>query len=487
MDAPLSPDDTGGMRPWHAVLAALAAGAAVLGADHPSDGEDHLAASRAAQIGSELPAAPGHRRGARETLAYPAVASSRRIGVNVHLAWTDTPYADIQAVQVALSYLDVRTVRATAPSQLMSPYETLARQGVRFNLVVPGGRVQLPQTLSALRALEAARPGALASIEGPNEVNTWPVEHAGDTGLRAAAKLQKDLFVAVKSDRRLAHVPVLNLTLGGVDPSGYAPLGDLSDHADLANAHLYWWDGAPPGSTWDWGVRVGRTSTPRLAGLAITETGYSSAAGSGTGVDELTQAKHTLNLLMNAARAGVSALYLYQLVDHAPDPQGREMERGFGLFRHDWTPKPAATAVRNFLTILTDQGRTGFRPASLKYELRGLPAGASSHLFQEAPGVFDLVVWDEAARRPKPATPREVTLLLPHAYARLAVYDPLRSRGPLATAIAKDRITFALSDHPIVLELTPGSRVGGSRRPQSDAPRLRTERAVPQVVSQPER
>jgi hypothetical protein len=90
----------------------------------------------------------------------------------------------------------------------------------------------------------------------------------------------------------------------------------------------------------------------------ITETGYYDEPRNpyGSGVDNITAAKLTLNLLLDAASQGVSRTFLYQLRSAYPDPGDTNTDVEYGLFRKDNSPKPMAVAIHNLTTILADPG-----------------------------------------------------------------------------------------------------------------------------------
>ena len=76
-----------------------------------------------------------------------------------------------------------------------------------------------------------------------------------------------------------------------------------------------------------------------------------------SGVDQTVQAKYTLDTLMDAYKDGVSATYLYELLDDYPDPGNTNAQYHFGLFNSDGTPKLAASAIHNLTAISERPGR----------------------------------------------------------------------------------------------------------------------------------
>ena len=100
---------------------------------------------------------------------------TKTIGVNAHLNYTDGKYTNIDEVLTDLSYIGVSLVRTASLSEAGDPlgqahYATAADAGIKFDLVVDGSN-PLANTLSLIDQFEAAHPGSIAAIEGPNEID----------------------------------------------------------------------------------------------------------------------------------------------------------------------------------------------------------------------------------------------------------------------------------------------------------------------------
>ncbi len=118
------------------------------------------------------------------------------------------------------------TVRAT--------FGDAADAGVKFVFV--SGRDDTPATVvQRLHAFVEAHPGSIVGIEGPNEVNNWPVAYKGLSGEAAALAYQKDLFNAVNADPLLKDIPVLGFT-------GYT----VASSNDYTTIHTYAKEGDQP-------------------------------------------------------------------------------------------------------------------------------------------------------------------------------------------------------------------------------------------------
>jgi hypothetical protein len=196
----------------------------------------------------------------------------------------------------------------------------------------------------------------------------------------------------------------------------------------------------------------------------FTEAGYPTlpAPGQPEGVDDLTQAKLTLNLIMDAASLGIAATYLYDLADDGPDPTGAKLTDHFGLFAFDGTAKPSAVAIHNLAGILADGGATAttFTPTPLDDSLIGLPSDGASLVIQKSSGVYDIVLWAEpaiwnaAAGKPIAAPTESVTIDLGARFDRVQVFDPLASANPIQTASNTTAVTISLVDHPLIVQVS---------------------------------
>jgi hypothetical protein len=381
------------------------------------------------------------------------------LGVVVHMTYNQTPYANAEKVQQALDYTGIRTVRDATPLADTRTYDSLASHGVKFDFVLRAeAAAELPATVRRLEAFAQRHPGAIVAIEGMNEVNNWPAKYKGLQGLPAAIAVQRDLYAAVKSSPTLKGVPVYALTLGAAGVADYAKLGDLSDIADTGNAHIYFPKGAPPSTIWSHAYELARHPTQRLPKAVVTETGYTTSKGSPHGVDEQVQAKYLLTLVAEAWLNRVPRVYIYQLVNDSLDETN--WTRGLGLYRFDWTAKPAANAFHNLTGALLSGGAsaagTGQEPA-LDFDVKATKENVNNLPVRKADGTLDLIfwreqpLWDGDARKEIPATTAQVSFTLGSGYSHVAVFDPLDGKRTQISP-RNGRFDFDLPDHPVVIE-----------------------------------
>jgi hypothetical protein len=384
------------------------------------------------------------------------------LGIVTHLDYLNTPYAESEKIKSSLAYLGIRNLRDTMPRTNMVPYESLARLHYHFDLVVRSEAAnELPVTLGQLERLEQHYPGAIASIEGLNEANHWPAVYHDLHDFPAAIALQRDLYAAVKQSPTLRHVPIYAPTLGGAGPNDYQRLGDLSDYADFANAHIYFPKGSPPSGVWDGALALNRLSTPRLAQTVITETGYTTALHSEHRVDEPTQAKYLLTLLAHAWSKGITTLYIYALVDDSTNDA--DWTRGLGLYRHDWTAKPAATAIHHLLNALRAKRSPQTTPVPQSLSYSASPASGQTRvlLLRKDDGCLDLLawrdvpLWDSARYLPRSYSPIRVSLTVTVRTLAVDMIEPL-SGARHALPAGNGRVEFDLTDSPLLVELCAG-------------------------------
>ena len=342
----------------------------------------------------------------------------------------------------------------------MPKVQTLGADGVKIDLLLssvtdgPWGYAWQMENLTTLAPY-------IAAVEGPNEINYQPIAFAGLSGTEAAKALQSALYARVHGHPSLQGIPVYNLTLAGAATAEYAALGDLSSVADYTNAHIYPTNGAPPLSILGWGLQNAAQSTPGKPKV-VTETGYYTLpeATDWGGVTEDVQAEYVLELLLDAYSAGVERTFLYELLDQGPNAKGPAREQHFGLFHEDGSPKPAATALRNMLSLLADSNGAPATPGALRYGIKDAAATVHDLLLQKSDGAYWIALWDEtnlwdsATRQAveRPAPPVMLDLDRP---ATVTVYDPMDGTTPIAGGADVTHAAIVRPDRPLLLEVRP--------------------------------
>ena len=384
------------------------------------------------------------------------------IGVNTHLAYNGSPYANTSGVVADLNYLGIHAIRDQLYTTTLATtnLNTLATLGYKFDFEVtvePNSTVDVAKFMQDLNSFQNRYPGSIGAIEGPNEVNTWKVSYDGVISIASGAEIQKQIYTAANADALLKDIPVYNVTIGSTDSSQFAQLGDLSNYTDYANSHAYVMSTTDISAGIDYLLSFAGIPAPGKP-MVITEAGYTTLPSYWyDGVSESVHAKYMLTTLLDAYQKGVAKTYLYELIDDTAIPS-TSIEAHFGLFNGDGSPKLAAVAIHNLTTILRDTGSAG---GSLTYALSGTPTTSHDMVLAKSDGSKDLVLWaepvlwDQSTQSAVASTPSTVTVTFDQTEALVKLYDPLLGSAPIAAYTNVNSIQVAISDHPVVIEVIP--------------------------------
>jgi hypothetical protein len=423
---------------WVAAIGAVAA--AILVLDDLETGSS--------DAGAPAPApAPGTRP---EAVMARDFADS--IGLNVHLTYTGTPYSDFDRVLASLRELGVRHVRDGLVPRRPDQYERLRRlagAGIHSTLIM--GAPNATRVSDQVSTLKSRVPRGVEAVEGPNEYDVSGEPDWAD----ALRRYQRQLYTSVKNDADLRHLDVFGPTV--VSHGNLDVIGDVRGALDTANIHPYPGSG-PPEPALDRGADAAARSTGKR-GLVATETGYHNAQGNHhdhPGVSEAIAADYLPRLFLSAYADGIRRTYWYELVDVSDDP--RKPESNFGLLRHDFTPKPAFTALRNLMRLVeVDDGRSA--PAQpLDLSISEPPRRVRRLLLRRGDGVVLLALWREdrlsgGARRALDDRPMTVRVRLPRRAAEAAVYRPSRSSRPERRLRDVAEVDVPVAGDAVIVEL----------------------------------
>ena len=347
------------------------------------------------------------------------------------------------------------------------------------------GKSDLDRLLSDSRQLAIA--GALLSIEGLNEPNNWGITYQGERGGRndswiPIAKLQRDLFSAVKNDPILKSYPVWMLSENGAQtdnvglqfltiPEGVNTLMPAgTQYADYACCHNYichpTWPGLHDNQTWlsslhgkdcpvdglygnyglTWRNKFPGYSDKDLEKLprVTTETGF--AISEKEGVTEEIQARLYLNLYLSQFKQGWKHTAVYLLKGRANEPAHEK----YAFYTLDYKPKQAAHYMHNFTTILADL-KPVKSPGRLAYVIPNQPDTTHDLLLQKSNKRYMLVIWGE---RFGSGGADNITVRLGKKPKQISVYDPTTGISALKHYNKVDSIALEVSDHPVILEIS---------------------------------
>ena len=388
------------------------------------------------------------------------------LGINTHIPYTDGEYGSISLVLSDLNYLGINEIRdgisnGASGSAPLSHYITLAQAGEKFTFLIGNGvtsNADIESVLGEIIQVEQAVPGSVIAIEGPNEINNQPVTFNGIGGLQGALSLQSALYADVKANAALHGVAVDYFTGYNAGTVAVGPsFSTLSGLADYDTQHPYPNNNEAPAYWVNRSIALSNTTSTSTPAV-YTETGYST-----NNVSPYVQEVYTLDLLMDTAQQGIAHTYLYDLLDaYAPgSPQGND---GYGLFSSTGAAKPVAVGIHNLTTILRETVAGGAaQPAGgVGYTVQGLPATGNSMELIKPDGADVIVLWAEpqlwnnTTNQQIAAPATQVTLSLDAYYGTLSVFDPLSGTLAVNTFIDAQTVTLALTDHPILLEVSGG-------------------------------
>jgi hypothetical protein len=409
-----------------------------------------------------LAAVPGHAHAAVNR-AKSAGAFVDSIGVNTHLWFVDTAYGNYDAVKARLGDLGVRHIRDVliagtwTSSTFYRRLNDLSRTlGIRATLAMSHEWGTFDRQIDALRT---ELRGDVRAVEGYNE----PDFFIGGSGWAARTRAhQQALHARVKGDPSLASLRVLAPSLAF--PWSFDALGDLSSHADRANAHPYPVDQLPHqatyGRTLDRALTDARKSAART--VQATETGYHTLAGINFGVTEEVAGVYLLRLPFEYFRRGVERSFLYELVDQKPDATRSDSERHYGLLRNDFSEKPAYGALKRLIVLLRDEpGTSG--GGSLRYRLGGDLEDVQSLLLGKHDGSFYLClwqrspVWDRERKTELFPSERRVTVKLEERVRGAEVYRPRVSGARIDSYRRPKQLRLSVPADVVVVKVTPRS------------------------------
>jgi hypothetical protein len=389
----------------------------------------------------------------------------------------------LQGIIDALEYTGIRFIRCGLEDGISTAdmIELHRKTDAKIVYGLLSGGTDIDRLISEAR--ELAEAGALLAIEGNNEPNNWGVTYGGEKGGEnhswlPVAKLQRDLYKAVKNDPVLKNIPVWNISESGAqtdnvglqfltipeDAETLMPAG--TQFADFANCHNYIthpsWPGLHDNQTWKsadpgpecpvdglygnygktWGKGFNGYSEEELKSLprVTTETGIAAK-------DEITeeiQARLFLNLYLSQFKRGWSYTSVYLLKSRSNEPA----HEPYAFYKMDYSPKQATHYLHNFTTILEDNG-TISNHGKLSYTIENRSETVHDLLLQKSNGKFFLVLWGERFT----GGTDEITLHLDRKFPTVEIFNP--TIGTDAVQILEDvqKIDLSLSNHPLIIEL----------------------------------
>ncbi len=411
-------------------------------------------------IPSPLPATPlplptaasGNATAASQETPSLADAFVDSIGVNVHMMYANTFYANAAMLESSLTTLGVRHYRDGANvgnTTMLSTAQQLAANGLKFDMLSTEG-----QDVSAFVAWVQKFGSAADAVEGPNEFDlsslpNWP---------SLLGAYQSTLNASVRSGTSLAVIgPSLS------EAMSFGKYLSSSASADYANMHDYF-AGRNPGTagfgaadafgtygSLSWNIGIAGQVTPGKP-MISTETGYSDAVDQ-YALPAAIKARYVVRTFLEHWNAHVARTYLLELADEGVTPFSH-----YGLVDASGTPKPAYTALKNLIAHCSDAGPT-FPVTPLAYSISG---SVHHTLLQRRNGAYILVVWveqqeyDVNSGTPSISAAQNVTLTFAAKPASLT-QSTFADDGTLATSAltAGTKVALAVAGAPTMVDITP--------------------------------
>lgn len=385
------------------------------------------------------------------------------VGINVHLHYTDTPYANFSLVQGLLTDLKVRHIRDglvdTTWSEFYKRHNALGKQGIHCVYVTS------PKMSDTLLASYPARVAAdFEGYEGPNEYNS-----SGDPQWAETLKAFMPRLYRITKD---------SPSLGGrgfvigpslTQPDAYAKVSGLQQYFDYANLHNYFagrnpgtpgWGGGGYGSI-DWNLRLARGAWSDKP-VFTTEIGYNTDPTNKQYIPEDVEGRYMPRLILEQLLHHIQRTYIYELIDVGPKIS--KNDAAFGLVHNDGSKKPAYNALKHLIGLTIDRG-TSPSLADLPFQLSGDVNDVHHLLAQRGDGTYLLFFWLEASSfdQPKQAAssvPQKTITFTSGERFRTKELVTFLPNGEVSTRPIKDPAPLSLqvSDSISVLRLVPGQR-----------------------------
>lgn len=354
--------------------------------------------------------------------------------------------------------------------------------GVKFIYGLGNGGNDIVRLLEGVR--DTAALNALLAIEGNNEPNNWGIEYQREKRSKtnswiALAKLQRDLYKAVKNNPILKRYPVFGISENGgmIDNTGLQfltiPTGASSlmpdgiRYADYVNTHNYvshpsWDNGTLHDNPWissspfsDCRVdepygNHGLTWYKKHKGYEESELDTLSKVTTETGltIDKNISEEQYVRILLNLYLAQFKRKWNYTAVYLLRDRTDEEGNQKFGFNAPGYVPRKSATYLHNLTTIPNDTN-TPARLGKSGYTFYNSSETTHDLLLQKSDRTFYLIFWKEKYLERFDI----VTVEFDRQYESIKIYDPTVSPNIKEYLISRNTHSLTLTDHPIIIKI----------------------------------
>ncbi len=387
------------------------------------------------------------------------------MGIETKLSYLDSAFGtQWPTVLAKLKSLGIHHVRDgyyywPASSSIVANHRSLAAAGIFTTYVVPLDNTttvaevqEMSSSLQDMEALEATNECDINAVCGSPSI----------VGINHVVSLLPTLSAA----GRALGIPVLgpSFTTSGA----YASAGNVSSLINFNNLHVYfggrnpgsdgWGGGDAQGNSYGsfaWWMDQGNSDAPNVPDI-ITESGYYMASKpSPYQIPESVAASYIPRTYLLAFNHGVKRTFVHELLDEDASPY-------FGLLRYDLSERPAYTAVKNLVSLVSDPG-VSFSPAKLDYTVSGGDSTLNHTLLQRRNGTFLLMMWlerssyDEIQNVATPVTPQAVVLNLNRnaTVKKVSEFSETGNLSDVALVGSSTTVPMTISDQVTVVQITP--------------------------------
>lgn len=313
--------------------------------------------------------------------AIPSGTLRTLFGVNTHIAWQQTPYANTVASQDAV----VSLVRELGASHFRSRYypgdpeedreiPLLVGAGCRFYALIGNFDSTTADVRADVQSLAATVPASsLRAITGINEPDDPGVNWVPHT-----LDLQRAIYEEVRSIPAFDGIPVASPVLRGANITGITAMGDagMDAYTDMVALHHYPGPGPFTSGSWAQKLAAAQAAFPGQP-VSVNEYGYRTPSKAASALPEWVSATYEARGLCTAAAAGLSSLATYQLLDDANNPS--DPGSYFGIVESTmgdpskWRRKPSFDSLKRLIALTRDSGGPVFTPVPLSGTITGTP------------------------------------------------------------------------------------------------------------------
>lgn len=395
------------------------------------------------------------------------------IGVNTHFGFYETNYWDKwdEITLPRLKELGVKHIRDGYGYRVPVGENRFIEAGKAGIKLLLSAAVDTPDELTP--KLDALLP-YLSGVEAVNEVDYTadPINRDPSVWVPFAKKKQKELFDLIKNTPKYSHLPVVALSLADIKNNA-SYLGDISEWIDYGNIHSYA-SGKHPANHWGYNqtwetIAQNAKTVFNTKKLMATEAGYHNYVAPGQshiGVPESVSAIYIPHLFFEYFNKGIVRTYIYEFLDQhkrSDWPDAPELEWHLGLIRTDGTAKPAFTALKNIISLLSDNNEN-YTASPLAFELSAessiVNADLRYTLLQKSDGKWWLAVYrkteifDPTFLIEKPIQTASITLKLGTSAKNINMFIPNKSTDKQETFQNSNSISFNLAAELVLFEIS---------------------------------